>query len=353
MHPPFAYVGCFTTEKRKASGKGVAVFSIHPDTGRWTFIHACDSLHNPHWVCLDGTQQYLYSAHGDAGEVCAYARDRKTGKLTFLNKQPTDGNNSSYVEVDSGNRHIVLATGPGCAVFPINQDGSLGPYSDKVIPPGEPGPYRHEQKGPHPHQAPFDPSGGWVILPDKGQDAVHVYRFDADKGRLIPGDPVSVKSRYGAAPRHIAFHKTLPFAYLINELDSTLTAYRWDAVKGSLTPFQILPTTPQTYTGNNTGAEVMIAPSGKFVYVSNRGHNSILCCRIAEDGMLSIAHWEPVQGDRPRFFCLSPDGTRLFACNQDSNRIVEFSVDTGNGKITPTGQVIETGSPSCIAFATP
>ena len=351
-HPAFAYVGCFTTEKRKARGKGVAVFSIAPDTGKWTYVDACDALHNPHWVCLDGTGQHLYSAHGDAGEVCSYRRDARTGKLTFLNKQPTGGNNSSYVEVSRDNRHIVLATGPGCAVFPINKDGSLAPYSDKVIPEGEPGPYRHEQKGPHPHQAPLDPSGKWLVLPDKGFDAVHVYGLDSATGKLIPGNPVSYKARYGAAPRHLAFHKTLPYAYLINELNSHITAYKWDAALGRLTAFQNLTSLPDTFVGDkNTGAEIQIAPSGRFLYVSNRGHNSILCCSIAADGRLKAEHWESVKGTKPRFFCLTPDGSRLYACNEDSHSIVEFFVDTETGRITPTGQIIETGSPACIAFA--
>jgi len=351
MLPAFAYVGCFTTEKRKARGKGIAVFSIHPDSGVWTFIEACDVVPNPHYVALDHTQQYLYSAHGDGSDICAYRRDRNTGRLTFLNKQPTGGYNSSHLVPDSSNRYIVLANGPGCAVFPINADGSLAPCSDKVVPPGEPGPYRHEQQGPHPHQSPFDSTGRWVVLPDKGLDALHVYRFDAVNGKLIPGNPLTTRARYGAAPRHMAFHASNGCAYVVNELDSTVVAYRWDDVHGKLTPFQRVSTTPQSHTGNNTGAEIMIAPSGRFVYVTNRGHNSIATFAIAGDGSVTPIAWDSVQGARPRYFGLTPDGSRLFACNQDSHGIVEFSVDTTSGKLTPTGQVIETGSPSCIAFA--
>jgi 6-phosphogluconolactonase (cycloisomerase 2 family) len=166
--PKFAYVGCFTSEKRKAQGKGVAVYRIDPASGAWSFVHACDAVHNPHYVALDRSERFLYSAHGDSDQVAAYARDPQSGRLTFLNSQPTGGDNSSTVAVDARNRFVVLANGPGVAVFPINADGSLGPHSDLVIPPGEPGPWRKEQFGPHPHQATFDPSGRFVIVPDMG-----------------------------------------------------------------------------------------------------------------------------------------------------------------------------------------
>jgi 6-phosphogluconolactonase (cycloisomerase 2 family) len=353
--PPskFAYVGCFTTEQRKARGKGIAVFRIDPATGLWTQVEAYDAIPNPHYLALDHTQQFLYSAHGDSSEVGAYARDKNTGKLTLLNKQQTGGDNSSTVMADPSNRYIVLANGPGVAVFPIAKDGSLEPRTDLVIPEGDPGPYRREQHGPHPHQATFDSSGRFVVVPDKGLDRVHVFRLDAVHGKLVPTQPPSIKARYGAAPRHISFHPTKPYAYLVNELDSTVTSYHWDSDRGSLRPFQRVPTTPATYTGDNTGAEIVVAPSGKFVYASNRGHDSIVVFSIDEaSGMLEPVGWESVQGKKPRFFCLDPSGSQLYAANEDSHTIVVFRIDRDTGKLTPTGQIIETGSPSCIVFAT-
>jgi 6-phosphogluconolactonase (cycloisomerase 2 family) len=275
VQPTFAYVGCFTSERRKARGKGVAVFRIDPATGAWSFVHACEPVHNPHYVALDRTERFLYSAHGDSDQVAAYARDPQSGRLTFLNSQPTGGDNSSTVVVDRANRFVVLANGPGVAVFPIRADGSLGPYCELVIPPGEPGPWRREQFGPHPHQATFDPSGRFVLVPDKGLDKIHVYRFDAEGGKLDPCDPPHVKARYGAIPRHITFHPHAPYAYVVNEMDSTVNAYHWDGEHGTLQPFQRIPTTPTSYVGDNTGAEIAILPSGKFLYASNRGHDSI------------------------------------------------------------------------------
>ena len=347
--PAFAYVGCFTTAKRKAKGKGVAVFRIDA-AGKWTYVDACDALPNPSYICLDRTQRYLYSAHGDSDEVCAYARDPKTGRLSFLNKQKTGGDNSSTVEVDSSSRWVLLSTGPGVALFPIRADGSLGPYSDLVIPEGEPGPLREEQEGPHPHQATFAPGGKFVIVPDKGLDRIQVFRFDAERGKLASCSILD--ARYGAVPRHIAFHPGRPYAYLVAENDSTVFALHWDTASGTLKPFQRVPTTPTDYVGDNMAAEIAILPSGKFLYASNRGHESIAIYAVdSASGKIETVGWEPVRGKKPRFFCLAPDASRLFAANEDSHTIVEFAVDAVTGKLTPTGQVIETGSPTCIVFA--
>ena len=349
--PRFAYVGCFTTEKRKARGHGIAVYRIHPETGAWSFVHACDAIPNPHYICLDRTQRFLYSAHGDSSETGAYAIDESTGALKALNKQSTDGDNSSTVVVDPSNRYVVVSTGPGVAVFPVRPDGSLAPYSDLVLPEGEPGPFGDHQHGSHPHQATFDSSGRFVVVPDKGLDKIHVFRFDEARGKLVPCDPPFVKARYGAIPRHITFHALRPYAYVVNEMDSTVNAYHWDAARGELTPFQRIPTTPTTYVGDNTAAEIAITPSGQFVYASNRGHDSIAIFRVDDaTGMLEAIGWEPVQGRKPRFFGADPDWTHLYAANENSHTIVVFRIDHESGKLTPTGQLIETGSPTCIAF---
>lgn len=353
VRPRFAYVGCFTTEKRKARGKGIAVFRIDAATGAWTFVDACDAIHNPHYLCLDHTQRFLYSAHGDSSEIGAYEIDAHTGRLTLLNRQPTGGNNSSTVMPDPDNRYIVLSNGPGVAVFPINEDGSLAPHSDLHVPEGDPGPFRKEQHGPHPHQATFDSSGRYVVVPDKGLDKVHVYRFDAERGKLVPCDPPFVKARYGAIPRHITFHPNKPYAYLVNEMDSTVNACHWDTERGELKPFQRVPTTPTSYVGDNTGAEIAITPSGNFVYASNRGHDSIAIFSVdAATGELAPVGWESVQGRKPRFFGVDPEWSHLYAANENSDTIVVFDVDHDTGKLTPTGQIIETGSPSCIVFKT-
>jgi 6-phosphogluconolactonase (cycloisomerase 2 family) len=347
----FAYIGCFTSARRKAKGKGVAVYRID-DAGKWTYVDVCDVIPNPSYICLDRKQKFLYSAHGDSDEVCSYTRDPQSGKLKFLNKQKTGGDNSSTVEVDASNRWVLLSTGPGVALFPIQADGSLGPHSDLVIPEGEPGPLRDEQEGPHPHQAAFDLTGKFVIVPDKGLDKVHVFRLDAERGKLVPCDPPFLDARYGAVPRHITFHPGRPYAYLVMENDSTIFAYHWDTGKGTLKPFQRVSTLPTDFVDDNMAAEIAILPSGRFLYASNRGHESIAIYAVdAASGRIEPVGWESVQGRKPRFFCLSPDGSRLYAANEDSHTIVEFRVDGETGKLTATGQVIETGSPTCIVFA--
>ena len=244
------------------------------------------------------------------------------------------------------------ANGPGIVVLPINADGSLAPASDAVIPPGKEGPYKREQGlGAHPHQVLFDPPNQFLISPDKGVDATHIYRFDEAAGKLVVNDPPHVKSRYGAGPRHLSFHPVKPLAWLINELDSTVTTHRWDGARGALTPIHIIPTTPPTFMGDNTGAEIAVAPSGRFVYISNRGHDSIATFAVdAVDGTLTPIGWESTQGRKPRFFTLDPAGEKLYVCNEDSDTIVAFRLEPRTGLPVPTGLVIHTGSPSCIAF---
>jgi 6-phosphogluconolactonase len=350
MRPKFAYVGCFTTEKRKAKGKGIALFSIDPASGKWTFVEACNALHNPSYICLDRAQRFMYSAHGDSSEACAYARDPQTGRLTLLNRQDTKGDNSSTVEVDASGRWVLLSTGPGVALFPVKADGSLGPHSDLVIPEGEPGPLRDEQHGTHPHQATFDLTGRFVVVPDKGLDRIQVFRFDAERGKLTSCD--ILPARYGAVPRHITFHPRRPYAYLVAEHDSTVFALHWDTGTGKLKPFQRVPTLPTEFVDDNMAAEIAIMPSGKFLYASNRGHDSIVIYAVDEaSGRIATVGWEPVRGKKPRFFALDPSAEHLYAANEDSHAIVEFRVDQATGKLTATGQVIETGSPTCIAFA--
>jgi 6-phosphogluconolactonase len=189
------------------------------------------------------------------------------------------------------------------------------------------------------------------VVPDKGLDRTFVYRLDAERGRLIEGKPASFAARPGSAPRHVDFHPSAPYAYVINELDSTMTAVRFEPEKGVLEPIQILSTLPSTYTGNNSTAEVWVAPSGRFVYGSNRGHDSIVMFAVdASTGMLTPAAWEPTQGRTPRYFGFDPTWTHLYAANQNSDTVVIFRVDQQTGKLTPTKELIKVASPSTIVF---
>ena len=349
----FAYVGCFTTAHRKARGKGISLYRIDDATGAWSLIEVFETIANPGYVALDSKQRFLYASHGDGDTVTSYVIDPQTRKLSFLNQQSSHGDNGPHLMVDPSDRYVICANGPGIVVLPIKADGSLAPSTDAVVPPGKEGPYKREQGlGAHPHQVLFDTAGRFLISPDKGVDATHIYKLDLSSGKLMPHDPPFVKSRYGAGPRHLSFHPSRPFAYLINELDSTVTTYQWDSLRGALKPLHIIPTTPPTFVGDNTGAEIAVSPSGKFVYVSNRGHNSIATFAVdASDGTLAPVGWEPTQGKKPRFFTLDPTGNILYVANEDSDTIVAFRLDAASGKPAPTGLIIQTGSPSCVAFA--
>ena len=346
------YIGSYTSEAR-GHGEGITVYRRNSERDPWSRIQIVKDLADPSFLTIDRQGRLLYSAHGDGTQVAAYRIDAATGRLSLLNQQATRGTNGVHLSIDGTGRFLAVAnyaTGT-LVVLPINADGSLAPVSDLATMTGTPGPHRTEQTISHPHHCPFDPSGRVIVVPDKGFDRLFVYRLDTATGRLLPGDPPSVASRAGAAPRHVDFHLTRPFAYVINELDSTITTYAFDTEKGGLKPLQILPTIPPTHTGNNTGAEVCVAPSGRFVYGSNRGHDSIAIFSIdGQTGMLSVVGWEPTQGRTPRYFGLDPSGTELYAANQNSDTVVIFRVDQSTGKLTATGQVIKAGSPSTIVF---
>ena len=349
--PLFAYIGCFTSEQRKAHSKGISVYRIDAH-GAWSLVQMFETLPNPQFIAFDRQQKFLYSVHGDGTEVSAYAIDGSSGRISFLNKQPTGGNNSTHLTPDPTNRYIVIGNGVGLAAFPINPDGSLAPYTDMVRAGGDVGPHRNQVgAGPHPHYVGFDPSGRFLLAPDRGTDRTHIYRLDAASGKLVANNPAFARSRPGAGPRHLAFHPVKPWAYVCDELDSTVTAYAWDSERGELKPLQVITTLPEDYVGNNSTAEIQFAPSGKFLYVSNRGHNSIVIFSVDQaSGKLTQIGWEATRGRTPRFFGLDPTGRLLYAANLDSDTIVAFRVDTETGTLTPTGHVVETGSPSCIIF---
>ena len=350
--PAFMYVGSFTGEGR-GHGEGLSVFRRSAESAPWTQVQLLKDLADPSFLIIDRQARCLYSAHGDGTEVTAYRIDQATGQLTILNRQPTGGRNGVHLAIDATGRWLVVAnyaTGT-VAVLPINQDGSLAPLSDLATLSGTPGPHRTQQESSHPHHCPFDRTGRVVVVPDKGLDKVFVYRLDAARGKLVAGNPPDVTSRAGAAPRHADFHPTQPYVYVINELDSTITVYRFTLDAGRLEPLQVVTTLPTSYTGNNSGAEIAVAPSGRFLYGSNRGHDSIAMFAIdSTSGLLTVIGWEPTQGKTPRFFGLDPTGTHLYAANQNSDSVVIFGINQATGKLTPTGETVKVASPTTIAF---
>ena len=347
----FAYVGSFTTAK--ARGDGIHVYRVDPATGMWTHVQHIGDLTNPSFLALSPDQRFLYSVHGDGDFATAFMLNGETGQAKLLNRGATGGNNGVRQAVDPAGKFLIVANyaSGSVAVLPIAADGSLKDQHQLVTLPGEPGPHRVEQTSSHPHDIVFDPSGRFVLVPDKGLDRVFVFRFDGVNGQLSPAEPDSVKTRPGAGPRHLAFHPKLPIVWVLNELDSTTATYRWDAERGTLTPIQVITTLPTDFTGYSTTAEIAVSPDGRFVYCSNRGHDSVaVYAANATDGLLTSIGWQPTQGRVPRFIGLDPAGHFLYAANEQDDSVVTFRVDT-SGLLGPTGQVIKNASPVTIAFA--
>jgi 6-phosphogluconolactonase len=346
------YVGSYTSEAR-GHGEGISVYRRDRPSDAWALVQVLEDVADPSFLTIDRQGRCLYSAHGDGTQATAYRIDPSTGRLSVINQQPTRGTNGVHLAIDATNRYLALAnyaTG-SLVALPITADGSLAPVSDLATMAGTPGPHRTQQESSHPHHCPFDRTGRFIVVPDKGLDRVFVYRLDASAGKLTAANPPWVDARAGAAPRHVDFHPARPFAYVINEIDSTITTYQFEPEKGMLKPLQIVPTTPPTYTGNNTTAEIWVAPSGRFVYGSNRGHDSIAVFAVDErTGMLSAVGWEPTQGRTPRYFGLDPSGMHLYAANQNSDTVVIFQINQTTGKLAATGEVIKVGSPSTIVF---
>ena len=350
----FAYVGCRTTRERNARGDGITVYRIDAN-GAWERTQLVDKLLNPSYLAFDRTKRVLYTVHGDSSELSAFRIDAKTGGLTLLNQQSTQGLNPVHVTVDPTNRFAVVAnhvTGKdfvsNLAVLPVNPDGSLGAVTDLLPLTGKLGPHRVEQPFPKPHQVQYDPANRFIVVPDKGCDLVRVFRLDG--GKLVAAGTVA--AREGSGPRHVGFHPTLPYAYVVNELDSTIAAYHFDPASGALKPFQIVSSLPDSFTANSRASEIEVSQDGRFVYATNRGDDSIAGFAIDQaTGRLSATGWEPSLGKTPRFFTQGPGGRSLFVANEESDSIVTFAVDGGH--LRKTGAEIKTGSPTCIILSDP
>jgi len=351
----FAYVGCRTSKERDARGEGIQVYRIDSASGAWTHVQLVKDLVNPSFLAFDRTQRFLYAVHGDMSDVSAFRIDVTDGTLTFLERRSTEGKNPVHLTPDEENRFIILAnyaTGT-VAVLPRRDDGNLDVVRQLEPLPGDPGPNKVDQTASHPHEVAWDRRRQFLIVPDKGLDRIFTFRFDAAQGKLIAGDPAFVQVRPGAGPRHVVFHPKAALAFVAHELDSSVGAYRYDVDRGTLTAFQVIPSIPDTCTGANTAAEIDITPSGRFVFVSNRGHDSIGSFSVdASSGRLAPIGWVSSEGHGPRFIALDPSGTLLHVANENSDTIVPFRLDADTGQLSRAGDVVQTGSPVCIVFST-
>jgi len=341
------YVGTYTG----GLSKGIYRFELDLATGKAGEPVLAAESKNPSFLALHPGRRFLYAANetGKTGTVSAFAI-QADGTLALLNQQPSEGQSPCHLVVDKAGTHVLVAnySSGTAAVLPIGADGKLAPASTTVRHEGK-GPNAKRQEGPHAHSINLDPANRFAFLADLGLDKVFIYKYDGAAGALVPNDPPAGVTAPGAGPRHFCFHPNGKFAYVINEMLCTVTAFAYDAEKGSLAEIQTVPTLPADFTGPNTTAEVQLTPDGKHLYGSNRGHNSLAVFAVdAATGKLTAAGHVLSGGKTPRNFGIDPTGRWLLAAHQDSDSIVVFKIDPQSGKPEPTGQTLTVGKPVCV-----
>jgi 6-phosphogluconolactonase len=343
----------------RSNSQGIYCSRFSAASGQLSSPELVAETKNPTFLSLHPNKRLLYAVSEvsdnkgqRSGAVSAFVRDLQTGKLTLLNQQPSAGGGPTHLSVDpTGHALLVANYGSGSiALLPILPDGRLSPPSATIQDTGSSvNPQR--QAGPHAHFIIPDPSNRFVLACDLGLDKVLVYHFNPDLGTLTPNEPPFATLKPGSGPRHLAFAPGGRRLYVISEMACTLTGFDYDSASGVMKAFQTVSTLSPDFNGSNTCAEVQVALSGRFVYASNRGENTIAVFSAdPTTGRLSLLQSESTQGRTPRHFALSPRGDWLFVENQDSSNVVVFRVDDKSGRISPTGQTIHVGSPACSVF---
>jgi len=351
-HKYLVFVGTYTT---KTESKGIYAYEFDADTGKLTPKGVAAETPDPSWVAVHPSGKFLYAANeaGKTSTVSAFAIDVKTGKLTLLNQLPSLGEDPCYLSFDKTGKYVLVAnySSGTVAVFPILADGRLGEHTALVKDQGATGPDKERQEGPHAHWIETPPDNRFALAADLGLDEVLVYKFDAASGTLTPNEPAFARLKAGSGPRHVAFHPKGKFVFVVSELTSTATSFAYDAKKGTLKEIGTVSTLPPGFSGRNDVAEAAVYPNGKFLYVSNRGNESLAILSIdPAKGTLGPVGGIPTGGKEPRHFAIDPSGKYLLAENQLSNNIVVFKIDLATGGLTPTGQVVEVPSPVDITF---
>lgn len=344
----YAYVGTYT-----ASGSaGIYVYKVDEVTGQLTQISTAKS-NNPSFLAIHPNHRVLYAVSEEGelkGIISAFAIDPSTGALSFINQQPTNGSAPCHVTVDATGQSVITAnysSGSLC-VFPIGKDGALSPMSDFVQHEGS-GPDKSRQEGPHAHSVNLSPDNRFVFACDLGLDRVFIYALDPAQGKLtLHGEG---RTAPGAGPRHFAFHPSGNYAYAINELNSTVTAFRYDKAAGTLSEIQAISTLPEGYSEVSYCADVHAHPDGKFLIGSNRGHDSLTVFAIDEaTGKLTSLGQTSTGGGWPRNFAIAPSGKQVVVANQYTDNLVQFAFDEATGQLTPTGHVVSVPTPVCIKY---
>ena len=351
------YVGTYTS----GESVGIYLYSLNLASGELKRIGTTKGVKDPSYLAVAPSRRYLYAVNEveefggkKSGAVSAFAIDGQTGELRSLNQQPSMGGSPCYVVVDRTGSFVLVAnySGGNVAVLPVRGDGSLGEATDVKQDDGS-SINTERQEGPHAHCVVLDPANRFAYACDLGADKIMSFRFDKRRGKLIPNEVPWVKAKPGAGPRHLVFHPTGKYAYVINELHATVTGYAQDR-NGNLREVETVPTLPADFTGANTSADIHVSPDGRFLYSSNRGHDSIAAFKInSRNGKLTFIAHESTGGKNPRNFAIDPTGAFLLVANQTSNNIVTFRRDMKTGGLSATGHVAEVPSPVCLKFTTP
>ncbi len=351
--PYFLYVGTYTNK----GSQGIYAWRMDGASGKTTSLGLMAAAPDPSFLALHPNQKILYAVNETSnfegqksGSVSAYAIDRVTGKLTLLNRVSSHGAGPCHVAADAAGKLLAVANygGGNFATYPLEANGSIG-KSFHVISSQGSGPVGARQEGPHGHSVNFAPDNRHMLATDLGTDSVLISAYDAAAGSLEPGVPPRVAARPGSGPRHLAFSRDGKYCYVINELDSTIDAYQYDAETGNLTAMQHVSTLPAGFSGVSTAAEIVLHPSGKFLYGSNRGHDSIAVFAIDEHtGQLSAVEITPTGGRTPRSFTVDNKGRFLIAANQDSDSITMFRIHAKTGRLTPMHTTLPVKSPVCV-----
>ncbi|GAB4453084.1 MAG: 6-phosphogluconolactonase [Armatimonadaceae bacterium] len=344
------YIGTYAG----ANEPGIYIYEMD-SAGKLKAVGTASGVPNPSFLAIHPNKKSLYAASeaygADGGKVAAFAIEND-GSLRLLNMESAKGNGPCHIVVAPSGKYALVANyGSGSvASLPIADDGSVKPATGFSQHTGS-SVNEKRQKEPHAHSINVDATGKYAVAADLGTDKLYVYQLDAATGKLTPNEPAATSATPGAGPRHFAFHPGGKFAYAINELDNTVAVYQWDSGKGTLTSVQTINSLPDGFEGNNSTAEVQVHPSGKFLYGSNRGHNSIVIYSIhPESGKLTLVGHQSTEGKNPRNFGISPDGGFLLAANQDTNNVVVFRIDPATGKLTPTGEELTINKPVCVKF---
>lgn len=350
------YIGTYTDGGRS---KGIYLMRMSRRTGAMSIVGVAAETTNPSFVALspDGTSAFAVNEVGDvdghpAGAVSAFGRDSASGTLQLLASAPTNGAAPCYASTDRSGRFLFVANygGGSVAMFPILASGAIGAMAGFIQHHGH-GPDAERQEGPHAHCVIPDPSNRFVLVADLGLDRIMVYRFDAAAGKLNTSTAAQGILAPGSGPRHLAFHPGGRVLYVTNELSSTVTAFRYDPDTGSLTELQTIAAVNEPTAVRNAPADIHLHPSGRFLYMSNRGHNSIAVFAIDPGtAKLTAVQLAPTEGDWPRNFAIDPSGDFLIVANQRSDSIHSFRVDATTGRLTSTGQRVSLPAPVCVRY---